>query len=156
YIGDPPDSDVSAGVFRGGLIRTLLGGQSPIRAFGRVPRGTVTSNWGAKWKKAGLDWYDRQLSLNTNATHFAYRQNHLNLDPTYTDKWGDPVARVTMDWTDHEVRQSAMLGRVQQSVAKAMGAKSYSFNGNQRPYDAARANDTHVSGGAIMGSSPET
>jgi gluconate 2-dehydrogenase alpha chain len=116
----------------------------------------VKSNWGAAWKKAGLDWYDRQLSMNTNATHFTYRQNFLGLDPTYTDKWGDPVVRVTMDWTDHEVRQSQMLGRIQQSIAKAMGAKAFTFSGNQKPYDAARANDTHVSGGAIMGSSPET
>jgi gluconate 2-dehydrogenase alpha chain len=155
-VGDVPDADVSAGVFRGGLIRTILGGQSPIRAFGRVPQGEVKSNWGAEWKKAGLKWYDRQLSMNTNATHFAYRQNYLDLDPTYTDKWGDPVLRVTMNWTDHEVRQSQMLGREQQAIAKAMGAKASTFRGNQRPYDAARANDTHVHGGAIMGTSPET
>lgn len=155
FIGDPPDADVSVGVFRGGLVRTLLGGQSPIRAFGRTPPGEVKSNWGSQWKAAGLKWYDRQLNLNSNATHFAYRQNYLDLDPTYTDKWGDPVLRVTMDWMEHEVRQSAMLGRVQQSIAKAMGAKAWSFRGNQRPYDAARANDTHVSGGAIMGSSPD-
>jgi len=156
YMGDPPDAQVSAGVFRGGLVRTLLGGQSPIRAFGRLPPGTVSSNWGSEWKKAGLQWYDRQLALNSNATHFTYRQNYLSLDPTYTDKWGDPVVRVTMDWTDHEVRQSRMLGDVQVSIAKAMGAKAYSFKGNERPYDAARANDTHVSGGAIMGASPES
>jgi gluconate 2-dehydrogenase alpha chain len=36
-----------------------------------------------------------------------------------------------------------------------MGAKAVTFKGDQIPYDAARANDTHVSGGAIMGSSPE-
>src|SRR5262249_4927295 len=58
FIGDPPDSYIDAGVFRGGVIRTLLGGQSPIRAFGRVPNGTVKSNWGSTWKKAGLDWFD--------------------------------------------------------------------------------------------------
>jgi gluconate 2-dehydrogenase alpha chain len=156
FVGDPPDADVSAGVFRGGLIRTGLGGQSPIRAFGRTPPGEVQSNWGAAWKKAGLAWYDRQLAVTANATHFAYRQNFVDLDPTYTDKWGDPVMRVTMNWTEHEVRQSRMLGRIQQSIAKAMGAKAYSFKGNQIPYDAATSGDTHVSGGAIMGTSPES
>jgi gluconate 2-dehydrogenase alpha chain len=155
FIGDPPDADVSAGVFRGGLIRTSLGGQSPIRAFGKVPKGTVKSNWGAEWKKAGLDWFDRQVSLNVNAMHFAYRQNYLDLDGTYTDKWGDPVLRVTMDWTEHEVRESAMLGRIQLDIANAMGAKATAMKGLQRPYDAARSGDTHVQGGAIMGSTPK-
>lgn len=155
FMSDPSDADVSMGVFRGGLIRTELGGQTPILAFGKVPHGEVKSNWGAQWKAAGLKWYDRQLSIRSNATHFAYWQNYLGLDPTYTDRWGDPILRVTMNWTDHEVRQSAALGRVQQSIARAMGARAYTFKGNERPYDAARANDTHVSGGAIMGGSPE-
>lgn len=156
FMSDPPDADVSAGVFRGGLIRTELGGQAPILAFGKLPPGEVGSNWGAEWKAAAVKWYDRQLSLRSNATHFAYRQNYLSLDPAYTDRWGDPVLRVTMNWTDHEVRQSAALGKIQQSIARSMGAKASSFKGNQMPYDAARANDTHVSGGAIMGSSPES
>ena len=156
FVGDPPDADVSEGVFRGGLVRTLLGGQSPIKGFGKVPHGEVQSNWGAEWKKAGLKWADRTLAINSNATHFAHRANYLALDSTYTDKWGDPVVQVSMDWTDHEVRQSAMLGRIHQSLAKAMGALDSNFRGNVKPYDAARANDTHVSGGAIMGSSPET
>ncbi len=38
--------------------------------------------------------------------HFAYRQNYLDLDPTYQDKWGDPLLRVTLDWTDAERRQN--------------------------------------------------
>jgi gluconate 2-dehydrogenase alpha chain len=156
FMNDPPDAEASTGVLRGGLIRTELGGQTPILAFGKAPRGETGSNWGAEWKAAGLKWYDRTLSLRSNATHLAYRQNYLSLDPTYTDKWGDPVLRVTMNWTDHEVRQSAMLGKVQQSIARAMGAKAYAFKGNEIPYDAARANDTHISGGAIMGDSPAT
>ena len=156
FMGDPPDADVSAGVFRGGIIRTLLGGQSPIRAFGRAPPGEVKSNWGSAWKAAGIKWYDHQLSIKANGAHFSYRQNYLDLDPTYTDKWGDSVLRVTMDWSDHDVRQTDMLGRIQQSIAKAMGARAAVTRGIRRPYDAARSTDTHVSGGAIMGSSPET
>ena len=39
----------------------------------------------------------------------SYRQNYLDLDPTYTDKYGDPLIRLTLDWTDHERAQGAML-----------------------------------------------
>ena len=39
--------------------------------------------------------------------HFAYKQNFMDLDPIYTDKWGDTLLRMTLDWTDYEMRQMA-------------------------------------------------
>src|ERR1700722_17629647 len=35
---------------------------------------------------------------------------------------GDPLLRLTLDWTDHERREAAMLAKVELSIAKAMGA----------------------------------
>jgi gluconate 2-dehydrogenase alpha chain len=32
----------------------------------------------------------------------AYRQNYVDLDPTYRDAWGNPLLRVTFDFTDNE------------------------------------------------------
>ena len=46
--------------------------------------------------------------LNTE-NHFSYRQNYLDLDPMYKDKWGDPLLRVTMNWTDSERKQAAFM-----------------------------------------------
>lgn len=157
FAGDPPDADVAAGVFRGGIIRTILGGQTPIGGFGAVPEGEVKSNWGSEWKKASLKWCDKVVYLSLAAAHFAYRQNYLDLDPTYTDKFGDPLLRVTLDWTDHERREAAMLARVEGSLAKAMGAKAYNpFSIVGEHYDVGHSTEPNTYGGAIMGSHPET
>jgi gluconate 2-dehydrogenase alpha chain len=157
FAGDPPDADVAAGVFRGGVIRTILGGQTPIGAFGAAPQGEVKSNWGSEWKKAGLKWYDKVVYLSLAAAHFAHRQNYIDLDPTYTDKYGDPLARLTYDWTDHERRESAMLARVEASLARAMGAQAFTTKVEVGEHvDLAHSTEPNTYGGAIMGTSPES
>jgi gluconate 2-dehydrogenase alpha chain len=149
--------DPSFGILRGGHIRIASGGEAPIASFGRIPPGETEANWGSAWKKAALKWWDRSASITSEAEHLAYRQNYIDLDPTYTDKFGDPLARLTLDWTDHERRQAAMTAKVQESIAKAMGATV--GNPARRVgahYSAVEYQSSHVSGGAIAGTSPET
>ncbi|HEV3200242.1 MAG TPA: GMC family oxidoreductase, partial [Bryobacteraceae bacterium] len=149
--------DSSFGILRGGHIRIASGGEAPIASFGRIPPGEADANWGSAWKKAALKWWDRSASITSEAEHLAYRQNYIDLDPTYTDKFGDPLARLTLDWTDHERRQAAMTAKVQESIAKAMGAKV--GNPARRVgahYSVVEYQSSHVSGGAIAGASPET
>ncbi len=148
--------DPSFGILRGGVIRVTSNGEAPISAFGRIPPGEAKSTWGSEWKKAAMRWYDKAGAITCEAEHLAYRQNHLDLDPTYTDKFGDPLARLTLDWTDHERKQSAMAAKVQESLAKAMGGR---FGGVTRRvgahYSVVDYQSSHVNGGAIMGTSPE-
>jgi gluconate 2-dehydrogenase alpha chain len=155
FAGDPSESDVAAGVFRGGIIRTIQGGLTPIGGFGAIPSGEVTSNWGSDWKKAGLKWYDKSAALSLAAAHFAYKQNFIDLDPTYKDKLGDPLVRMTLDWTDHDRREAAMIERVETSLAKAMGAKAYtSIKVVGEHYNLAQSTEPNTYGGAIQGTSP--
>ena len=70
----------------------------------------------------------------------------MDLDPTYTDKFGDSLMRLTLDWTDHERRQSAYLAKIMILLGKATGAKLSSVTYYE---------STHVQGGVIMGNSPE-
>ncbi len=156
FAGDPPDSAASSGVFRGGTIQANAGGQGPISSFGRVPQGEVRSNWGSEWKKAALNWHDKEAEIISRDMHFAYRQNYMDLDPTYTDRYGDPLLRLTLDWTDHERRQAEMLAKVELSLAKAMGAKGVrSIEVIGSHYSAAAYQGTHIQGGVIMGDSPD-
>lgn len=144
------------GVLRGGNIRVMSGGEGPITSFGLIPPGEVKSDWGAEWKKAALTWHDRAANLLGEAEHMAYRQNYMDLDPTYTDKHGDPLIRLTLDWTDHERSQGAMLSKVHAEIAKAMNAKSGGADSRLlESYSVAQYQGTHVNGGAIMGASPE-
>ena len=61
----------------------------------------------------------------------AYRQNYLDLDPTYTDAFGRPLLRMTFDFQDNEVKQ--MNGQADICVEHCQG------NGSQaRSIEASR------------------
>ena len=157
--------DPDAGVLRGGQgVGGGAGGGHPIAAFGRVPAGEVSRNWGSDWKKAALKYYDRIGSGgNFEMDHLAYKHNYLDLDPTYTDKWGDPLLRLTIDWTDHENNQRQMAAKISTKIAQQMAratggrlipAESGGLRASKRYQTAAYAT-THLQGGTIMGSSPD-
>jgi gluconate 2-dehydrogenase alpha chain len=153
-------------VLRGGLfLRGATASQGPVASFGRIPPGEAPRDWGSAWKKASIDHWDRiGPGVEMRGDHFAYKQNFMDLDPTYTDKWGDPLLRMTLDWTDYEMRQMAFgerIGsRLLEVIAQVSGARLIKTDtgrrsGAFRRYNAAQYITTHIQGGAIMGSSPE-
>ncbi|HZS49752.1 MAG TPA: GMC family oxidoreductase [Bryobacterales bacterium] len=158
--------DQFPGVLRGGSIGGGGVGGHPISSFGNIPPGAARRNWGSEWKKAALEWHGRIVAAGGfSGEHLAYRQNYMDLDPTYTDKWGDPLLRHTIDWTEHEHKQAAMAGAIAAKLARQMaalaGAKYVQGGGRgggsrTQRYQVVSYNSTHVQGGAIMGSSPET
>jgi gluconate 2-dehydrogenase alpha chain len=158
FGGDLGDQGAAEGAFRGGLIFCYTQGDPPvISAFGVIPDGEVKQNWGSAWKNAAVKWADRYGTFLSTENHFPYRQNYLDLDPNYKDKWGDPLLRVTMDWTDAERKQAAFVSKKQLEIARAMGAVAI----NPRSVPSATGGpplmvDNHSHGGAIMGASPET
>jgi len=148
--------DGQPGVLRGGNIRAMSTGDGPVASFGAVPPGTAKSDWGSDWKKAALAWHDKSANIGSEAEHLAYRDHYLDLDPTYTDKFGDPLMRITLDWTDHERAQGAMLGKIHNQIANAMDARTGGATHWLDKYTLNNYQSTHVNGGAIMGSSPES
>ncbi|MBZ5577684.1 MAG: GMC family oxidoreductase [Acidobacteriia bacterium] len=149
--------DRFAGVLRGGNIRLMSTGEGPVGGFGAIPPGEVQSEWGSDWKKAALAWHDRVASISSEAEHLAYRQNYLDLDPTYKDQYGDALMRLTLDWTAHERAQGAMLGQIQGQIGKAMGGRVGPPNSRLlERYTVTQYQSTHVNGGAIMGTAPES
>jgi gluconate 2-dehydrogenase alpha chain len=152
-------------LLRGGLfLRGAAPSEGPIASFGRIPRDEASRNWGSQWKKASISHWDRiGPGVEMRGEHFAYKQNFMDLDPTYTDKWGDPLLRITLDWTDYEMRQMAFGERIgsrlleviaQVSGARLIKADTGRRSGAFRHYNAAQYITTHIQGGAIMGSSP--
>ncbi len=159
FRGIPTD----AGVLRGGISNTAGGNLRPSGSFGRIPQGETARNWGSEWKKAAVKYFDKIAMIGVfEMDHLAYKHNYVDLDPTYTDRWGDPLLRVTVDWTEHEQRQRAfaseIAGKIAQQAAKIAGA--HVIGGERggrasRRYQTAEYATTHVQGGAIMGSTPE-
>jgi len=155
--------EVPENILRGGaFLRGAATGEGPTGSFGRIPRGAAPRNWGAAWKKAAIEHWDRiGPGVEMRGDHFAYRQNFMDLDPTYTDKWGDPLLRMTLDWTDYEMRQMAFGARIATQLLETIAEVSQATLVKvERPaafhhYNAAQYSTTHIQGGAIMGASPD-
>lgn len=138
---------------RGGSIYTVCYGFRPMANFGITP-ASMKATWGSEWKKAALHYYDRTGRLSFYGEHLAYRDNYMDLDPRYTDRNGDPLIRLTLDWNDNERRMSVFMGHKAEEIARAMGAVEISRFSGLRRYDATRYQSTHIQGGAIMGAEP--
>lgn len=135
---------------RGGSIYTVCYGFRPMANFGMTPP-SVKSFWGPEWKKAAIRWYDRTGRISFYGEHLAYRDNYMDLDPAYKDRFGDPLLRLTIDWRDNERRMAVFMARKAAEIAREMGAVEVApFSGLKR-YDATRYQSTHIQGGVIMG-----
>jgi gluconate 2-dehydrogenase alpha chain len=156
FDGDIGLTGAEEGLLRVGMVALSSNGDGPIGSFGIMPPGESKSNWGAEWKKAALKWKDHSASIGLSGEHLSYRQNYMDLDPTYTDKFGDPLLRFTLNWTDHEFKEREFATQIQHKIAREMGAR---FNDSPPPrdrYNVINYQSTHIQGGAMMGASPET
>lgn len=116
-----------------------------------LPKGTP--GWGADWKKAIGQWYGHSLTMGMHGTNMAYRNVYLDLDPTYKDKYGRPMMRMTFNWQPNEIKLSQFITRQIDRIADAIGYDSYQSSSlhegsmfDVRPYQS-----THNVGGAVMG-----
>ena len=146
----------SDGLLRYGMLSYNGKGDLPIGSFGGMPPGSAKSNWGSEWKAAALKWHDRVTQFNMYGEHLSYRHNYIDLDPTYTDKFGDPLLRFTLDWTEHEHKQHEFAYNLAAKIAPAMGAKVDPTRPRPEKYNVISYQSTHIQGGAIMGASRET
>jgi gluconate 2-dehydrogenase alpha chain len=148
--------DGVTGLLRLGAFNALSRGDRPATYFGTMPAGTVPRQWGAEWKKAAVEWYDRGANIGFVGEHLAWKQHYMDLDPTYTDKFGDPLLRFTLDWTEHEHKQREVADGIARRIATAAGARLDNTRPSRAPYSVVNYMSTHIQGGVVMGLSPES
>jgi gluconate 2-dehydrogenase alpha chain len=143
------------GFIGGGYMGQVQTNGRPIETT-PVPAGTP--RWGAAWKSAVRDNYLSAVKPGTgvHGSFYAYRDNYLDLDPTYRDRFGRPLVRITMDFHDNEIKQNAFLTDRFAEIIKAMGAHTVDKQYRKAPYDITQYQTTHLCGGAIMGTDPNT
>ena len=148
--------DQSATAFvGGGIFEVTDQGFQPIGNFGVLPE-SVKSRWGSDWKRAAIRYYDSTARITFLGRHIAYRDNYLDLDPTYKDHNGDPLVRMTLDWHENEQRMAEFMIPKGVEIARAMGAKPVTASrGLEGHYDTRRYQSTHLLGGTILGRSPD-
>ncbi|MDE1145883.1 MAG: GMC family oxidoreductase [Azospirillaceae bacterium] len=127
----------------------------PIGMGGAVPPGTP--RWGSDWKKAYRDSYQNSNSVYCQGTSYGHRDVYLDLDPTYTDRHGMPLLRVTFDWNENDARMAHFIADRAVEMGHAMGAKVVSrFEPTAKAFSPMDQLSSHTTGGAVMGADPTT
>jgi gluconate 2-dehydrogenase alpha chain len=141
------------GFVGGGYLGQVQTNGRPIETT-PVPPGTPA--WGSKWKEAIRDNYLSTFycGAGVHGSCYSYRTNHLDLDPTYKDRFGRPLVRMTMDFHENELKMSAYLTDKYGEIVERMGAKQVVNQPRKGPYDVTQYQTSHLCGGAIMGDNP--
>jgi gluconate 2-dehydrogenase alpha chain len=143
------------GFFGGGNISCNNTGARPIQSFGPLPPGTP--QWGTGFKAALKQYYNRSFSFALQGECPAYRQNYVDLDPTYTDAWGNPLPRVTFNFTDNERKMVKYVA--DNAIAQIVGQMNPAItqvNDTITDFNSVPYQTTHINGGTVMGDDPGT
>ena len=62
----------------------------------------------------------RSFGFTSQGSSYAAYANHLDLDPTYKDRFGRPLLRMTFDFPDNDIRMSNYVVDKMELIAKAM------------------------------------
>jgi gluconate 2-dehydrogenase alpha chain len=152
YNGDNFDHG-PYGFVGGGYMGMIQSNGRPIEM---TPTPPGTPQWGAAWKKAVKDNYQGARLLNAVGSSYSYRDVYLDLDPTYKDRFGRPLMRLTFDFHDNELKMSQFVTDKLAEIVQRMGPRQIVKQPSTRPFNVVPGNTTHVCGGAIMGTDPTT
>lgn len=142
------------GFLGGASISAAVYGGRPIKTR-RLPPGVP--RWGTEWKRANAEWYAHSMGLNAAGSCYPHCDNYLDLDPIYTDSYGQPLVRMNFDWRDNELAMSKFVTEKMNAIAKAAGADIVGpANPLKAPFDIRVYNTTHITGGTVMGADPST
>lgn len=152
YNGDNFDHS-GLGFVGGGYMGAAMTNGRPIEGM-RTPPGTPT--WGTEWKKTITETYLSSYGFGTHGSNYSYRGNYMDLDPTYTDRFGRKLLRMTFDFHDNELKMSRYLTDRLGDIVQKMGAKQVVKHPRTGPYSSVPYQTTHLCGGAVMGTDPKT
>jgi gluconate 2-dehydrogenase alpha chain len=152
YNGDNFDH-AGLGFVGGAYIAAWTTGGRPIE-YHPVPPGTP--RWGLAWKQAVRRHYNHTVNIDVHGSSMATRSNYLSLDPTYRDAYGQPMLRITFDFPDNDVRMAHYVTDRAVEIAKLMGGEIVVPSYRATPYSIVPYQTTHNTGGAIMGTDPQT
>ncbi|PID21088.1 GMC family oxidoreductase [Sporosarcina sp. P3] len=138
----------------GFCLRTSQRGDRPI-TNNHVPAGVPS--WGKEFKDKSIFYANRRIDVQQQNGALAWRENYMDLDPTYTDIFGDPLLRVTSKFHDQDrniVRYAHQRGK---ELLEQMGADYITVPEitEETEFDKTSLSD-HTGGGVVMGDDPET
>jgi len=153
-------SDYAGDNFDHSKLDFINGGGIELRQYGsgaiatnHVPNGTPS--WGPEFKKNSIYYTNRTYVAWYTMATMSYWHNFVDLDPTYTDSFNDPLLRITYKYTDQD-RNMAKFGIEKCSeIMKEMGADIVDKDEVPQEFDHIY-DGGHYAGGVIMGADPAT
>ena len=129
------------GFIGGGYMGQVQTNGRPIGLSENVAEGVPS--WGAKWKQFIRDHYQSTVVPGTgvHGSFYSYRDIYLDLDPTYKDRFGRPLVRITMDFHENELKMNAYLTDKFAEIIKQMGAREVVEEAAQRALRHHRVSD---------------
>jgi gluconate 2-dehydrogenase alpha chain len=137
----------------GGSIGAGSGEHNPISSVGSIS-GTNGERWGQAWKDSLRTTWDSNTGIGIQGESLPYEDQYLDLDPTYRDRFGFPLLRLTFDWHENDYNLIRYLSPKMREVLEHMGAKNIQTQKELQPYSIGPYQSTHCTGGAIMGTDP--
>ncbi len=141
------------GFIGGAYLAALATNSRPILNH---PTPPGTPRWGAEWKRAVAKSYLRTTRLLASGSSLSHRGAYCDLDPSYRDRFGRPLLRLTFDFHPNDLRMSHFVTDRLAEIGRAMGPEWLTIEKRQAPYSIVPYQSTHNVGGAIMGVDPET
>jgi gluconate 2-dehydrogenase alpha chain len=149
-----PDFDAGPLGFVGGYTVTCGGTNGRPISYRPTPPGTP--RWGAAWKRATAKWYHSSLGVGASAGMMPHRFNYLDLDPTYRNRFGQPLMRMTFDFKPNDIAMGRHGAKVCAAIGKAMNPTIMGQAAATESWSVVPYQTTHNTGGAIMGADPRT
>jgi gluconate 2-dehydrogenase alpha chain len=132
---------------RGGFIGSPSQ-RNPLETYNARPPDVPS--WGLAYKEYFSENLNRYIGLQLLGEPLAYETSYMDLDPTYTDRFGQPAVRVQRQAKQNEIRMSKFLYEKGMEILTAAGASQVWGN----PIPSATASMTHDVGGLRMGADP--
>jgi gluconate 2-dehydrogenase alpha chain len=138
--------------FIGGAYISVGGSNGRPITYRPVPPGTP--QWGSDWKRATAKWYNNALTIGASASVMPNRYNYLELDKTYTNRFGSPLMRMTFDFKENEQKVNLHAAKIIGDIARAMNPTRMSNPAPRQSWSVVPYQSTHNTGGAVMGADP--
>src|SRR5215472_12845208 len=124
------------------------------RPIGHRPVPPGTPLWGSEWKRATAKWYQASIGVGALSSVMPNRENYLDLDPTYRNRFGQPLLRMTFDFKANEQKMMRHAVELCAQLGKAMNPTIMPPSRAQTSWSVGPYQSTHNTGGAIMGTEP--
>ncbi|ADO41682.1 Gluconate 2-dehydrogenase (acceptor) [Ketogulonicigenium vulgare Y25] len=127
----------------------------PIQRMDNLRPGT--KRWGSEWKSGYARDYGSNGTIFCQGTSMPVRDAYLDLDPTYKDRHGQPLMRMTFDWNKNDRDMcSYVTDRAVEIMREVGGSDIIVDNQADKSWNPYMQTSSHTQGGAVIGADPTT